>query len=355
MAYFRQTDSLEDLKNQYRILLTKFDYKDPKNAKLLAAIDKEYKKCQAYAKMAPLRKAKDDFVRKMDEEERQRVLEQQKKAEYNEQIKRRTQAHYTKADCHNYLDEAVRELKKYAYMQVRDNIKSGSAKACRNELDVFRMNGYRKTYINLRTLGKLTKQSDLAGIVETGDNVEIALVSLANDNNKEQILHKMEEKLGAVYVNAYKEACEKYMDDVEYARVIANENKRDREDKRIEPFRKVIYMITRVMASIIFGAVAFLIVMAIFAMLTTLTGRGIVSNIITIIGVVEGIMVVVLVVKILNRLLDFDQYNEVTTKKTAYSRVTEGEKYDELEKNENISKNTSGIIRLIFRLLGIRI
>ena len=58
MAYFRQTDSLDDLKQQYKRLLTKFDYKDPKNAKLLEAIDKEYKKCQMYAKMAPLSQQK---------------------------------------------------------------------------------------------------------------------------------------------------------------------------------------------------------------------------------------------------------------------------------------------------------
>lgn len=44
MAYFTQTDSLDDLRNQYKRLLIKFDFKDPKNAKILEAIDREYKK-----------------------------------------------------------------------------------------------------------------------------------------------------------------------------------------------------------------------------------------------------------------------------------------------------------------------
>lgn len=68
-----------------------------------------------------------------------------------------------------------------------------------------------------------------------------------------------------------------------------------------------------------------------------------------------GILMAICVIKLVNRLLDFDQYREVTTKRTAYSRVTEGEKYDEIKKNENLSKNTSGVIRLIARLFGFRI
>lgn len=44
MAYFRQTDSLDDLRDQYKNLLKKFDFKDPKNAKILEEIEREYKK-----------------------------------------------------------------------------------------------------------------------------------------------------------------------------------------------------------------------------------------------------------------------------------------------------------------------
>lgn len=185
MAYFRQTDSLDDLKQQYKRLLTKFDYKDPKNAKLLEAIDKEYKKCQMYAKMAPLRKAKDDISRKLDESERERVRQEQERAAYNAEIKRRTQMHYTKADCERYLNEACRALKNYAYLKVRDNTKTGHSSTCRSDLYNFRMDGYRKTYINMRTLGRLGgENSEYSEIMRATDNVEIAFVALSDEKIK---------------------------------------------------------------------------------------------------------------------------------------------------------------------------
>ena len=169
------------------------------------------------------------------------------------------------------------------------------------------------------------------------------------------MLRKLEEKLGAIYVNSYKEACEKYMDEVDYARTLAQQNKQDREEKIVKPFRTVSYAMARIVASIVFGTIAFGFIMVIFALFEEITKSKVIRNAIFVVGIVVGIFVARLVIKLVNRLLDFDQYREVTTRKTAYSRVTEGEKYDEIKKNENISKNTSGIVRLICRLLGIRI
>ena len=356
MAYFRQTDSLDDLKQQYNRLLTKFDYKDPKNAKLLEAIDKEYKKCQMYAKLAPLRKAKDDISRKLDDNERERVRQEQERAAYNAEIKRRTQMHYTKADCERYLNEACRALKNYAYLQVRDNIKKGYSSACRNYLHSFRQDGYRKTYINIRTLGRLEgADSEYAEIMRATDNVEIAFVALSDEKNKDQILRKLEEKLGMVYVNAYKEACEKYMDEVEYARTLASENKQDREDKRIKPFRNAFYALMRVLLSIIFGVLAFGIMFVIFIAFSDIASNTSIGNIICIIGIFVGILAAIGAVKIANRLVDFEQHREVTDKKTAYSRVTEGEKFDEMQNFEQKTKSRTGVLRLILRLLGFRV
>ncbi|WP_455720038.1 hypothetical protein [Agathobacter sp.] len=363
MAYFTQTDSLDDLRNQYKRLLTKFDYKDPKNAKLLAEIDKEYKKCQTYAKMAPLRKAKDDFARKLDEDEMARVQAERERAEYNAEIKRRTQRHYTKEDCQNYLNIACRELKNYAYLKVRYYMKSaGGASTCRNDLDTFRMNGNRKTYINLRTLGKLTNDRDLLKVIEAGNDVEIAFVALADKNNKERILQKLEEKLGAVYVAAYKEACDKYMDDVDYARLVARENKQNKAEKITKPMESALIMIIRVVASIVLGTIAFGVTFAILDMFLTFVCdasniklSGIILWGIVTIEVIVAVFVALAVIKVINKLISEDTYQGVSDKKVSYSRVTEGEKYDEIKKNENLSKNTSGVIRLVARLLGFRI
>ena len=59
---------------------------------------------ELHVAMAPLRKAKDDFARKLDEDEMARVQAERERAEYNAGIKRRTQRHYTKEDCQNYLN-----------------------------------------------------------------------------------------------------------------------------------------------------------------------------------------------------------------------------------------------------------
>ena len=59
----------------------RFDYKDPKNAKLLEAIEKEYKQCERYVKMAPLRQAKANV-------DRQRQREEYEKQQYYRDIEK---------------------------------------------------------------------------------------------------------------------------------------------------------------------------------------------------------------------------------------------------------------------------
>lgn len=353
MAYFRQTDSLEDLRDQYKKLLMRFDYKDPKNAKLLETIDKEYKQCERYAKMAPFRQAKASVERKIEQNERDRQRAEYEKQQYYKNIRERSQRKYTKEECAAYLREATKVLKDYAYMQVRKNVKNNDIRMCQMAIDGFRMQGYRKTYVSLRAQRQWNRDEFLLDVIEAGDNLECAIVSLTNGSNKESTLQQLEEKLGKVYADAYMEACEKYMDSVDLARTIAVGHKQAKADKIAKPMEAFFMVITRIVGSIVFGGIAGGMTFLMVVMLSDLADSTAVGNMICIAGAVLGLGVMIFTIKAFNRLLTNTSDKGMSDKKVASSRITEAEMYERMQKNENSAKTTTGILRIILRLFGL--
>lgn len=353
MAYFRQTDSIEDLKAQYKVLLTKFDYKNPKNAKLLEAIDKEYKQCERYAKMAPLRKAKADIERKAEQNERERQRAEYEKQQYYKSIRERSQRKYTKEECARYLQQATKALRDYAYMEVRKYVKSKCISICQTSIEGFKIQGYRKTYVSLRSQRQWNGDELLREVIETGDNLECAIVSLTNASNKESTLRQLEERLGKVYADAYIEACEKYMDSVDFARLIAAGNKQDKVNKAMKPIESFFYAITRVVGSIVFGGITGFITFGLVVTLSDLADSTAVGNMMGVIGIVLGIIVAIITIKGFNRLLTNTSDKGMSDKKVASSRVTEAESYERMLQGEQTGKTTAGIMRIILRLFGL--
>ena len=300
MAYFRQTDSLDDLRDQYKKLLMRFDYKDPKNAKLLEAIDKEYKQCERYAKMAPLRQAKANVERKIEQNERDRQRAEYEKQQYYKNIRERSQRKYTKEECASYLQEATKALKDYAYMQVRGNVKSKCISMCRTAIEGFRIQGYRKTYVNLRAQRQWNRDEFYIEVVEAGDNLECAIVSLTNGKNKESTLQQLEEKLGKIYADAYIEACEKYMDNVDFARTIAAGHKQAKVEKITKPMETFFTIITRIAGSIVFGSIAGFSTFALFLLFSDGSPIG---EMIGYVGAVFGVIAFLVTVFALNKLI----------------------------------------------------
>lgn len=353
MAYFKQTDSLDDLRDQYKKLLMRFDYKDPKNAKLLEAIDKEYKQCERYAKMAPLRQAKANVERKIEQNERDRQRAEYEKQQYYKNIRERSQRKYTKEECTSYLQEATKALKDYAYIQVRDNVKSKCISMCRTAIEGFRIQGYRKTYVNLRAQRQWNRDEFFMDVVEAGDNLECAIVSLTNGKNKESTLQQLEEKLGKVYADAYIEACEKYMDSVDFARTIAAGHKQDRMTKVTKPMETFFTTLTRIVGSIVFGGIAGGATFLMIVMFSDLADSAEVGNVICMVGAVIGVLVMLFTIKAFNRLITNTSDKGMSDKKVASSRITEAENYERMLKGEQTGKATAGILRIILRLFGL--
>lgn len=86
MGYFNNPRSEEELKDQFRKLLIKYDYRNPKNQKLIAAIRREYdqellniKRANGYQTFGDKVKAHSDKVKQERQQERQRVAQLQNK------------------------------------------------------------------------------------------------------------------------------------------------------------------------------------------------------------------------------------------------------------------------------------
>lgn len=349
MAYFKQTDSLDDLRDQYKKLLMRFDYKDPKNAKLLEAIDKEYKQCERYAKMAPLRQAKTKIEQKAEQSERERQRAEYEKQQYYKNIRERSQRKYTKEECSAYLQQATKALKICASMRVRQFVKQKNIGMCQMDIEGFKTQGYRKTYVNLRSQRQWNRDEFLMDVIEAGDNLECAMVSLTNASNKESMLQQLEERLGKVYADAYIEACEKYMDSVDFARTIAAGNKQNKINKAFKPVETLFTLILRVVGSIVFGTITGFLTLAIVLMFTDGSPTG---ELIAGLGVVLGIVVFILTARAFNRLITNISDKGMTDKKVASSRITEAENYERMQKNEQTAWTISGVLRLLLRLLG---
>lgn len=86
MGYFNNPRSEEELKDQFRKLLIKYDYRNPKNEKLISAIRREYdqellniKRANGYQTFGDKVKAHSDKVKQERQQERQRVAQLQNK------------------------------------------------------------------------------------------------------------------------------------------------------------------------------------------------------------------------------------------------------------------------------------
>lgn len=349
MAYFKQTDSLDDLRDQYKKLLMRFDYKDPKNAKLLEAIEKEYKQCERYAKMAPLRQAKVKMEQKVEQNERERQRAEYEKQQYYKNIRERSQRKYTKEECSAYLQQATKALKICASMRVRQFVQQKNIGMCQMDIEGFKIQGYRKTYVNLRSQRQWNRDEFLMDVIEAGDNLECAMVSLTNASNKESMLQQLEERLGKVYADAYMEACEKYMDSVDFARTIAAGNKQAKINKAVKPVETFFTVITRIAGSLVFGSITGVLTFAVVVMFSDGSPIG---EMIGYAGAVLGFVVFILTIRAFNRLITNISDKGMTDKKVASSRITEAESYERMQKNEQTAWGISGALRLLLRLLG---
>lgn len=114
MAYFNNPRTEEELKNQFRQLLIKYDYRNPKNEKLISAIRKEYDQTLLQIKRANgYQTTRDKMTNAIKKAEQDRANECQR-------ITNLKNKRYTKQDLSNLLDEEKRYIEQIVRSAVHD-------------------------------------------------------------------------------------------------------------------------------------------------------------------------------------------------------------------------------------------
>lgn len=217
MSYFNSPHTEEELKNQYREILSKHDYHNPQNEKLMNDIRKEYEETLMKIKRAngyrtPFEKITDSAKNYVKSE-----INEYKaiKAAERERISNLQNHQYTKEECIESYNKV-----KYCLKQVIESTvkKSGSDLISRiNSLDNI---GFYQ-WFNVTTMGRYfpPTDSELKNYNSAREVLEYAIQSISEQTktNYEKNLLKMEDSLGGYFKEYYRECCDKYVDPIEIA------------------------------------------------------------------------------------------------------------------------------------------
>ncbi len=216
MSYFNNPRTEEELKDQYRKLLSKYDYHDPRNEKLTSDMRKEYEEILMKIKRAngyrtPLEKVTDsakNFVKNEINDYKTA------KAAEKERVDRLRNHKYTKEE---YI-QSYNNVKYYLKQVIESMVKNSGS----NLVVISRINSldnitfYQWFNVQPYYYGNFELKEKYTSAREV---LEYAIQSISEQTKTdyENNLLKMEDSLGKYFKAYYRECCDKYADPIEVA------------------------------------------------------------------------------------------------------------------------------------------
>ncbi len=332
MSYFDNPKTEEELKNQYRRLLIKYDYRSEKNIKIIEEIRREYNSLQMQIKRAngyrtPTEKIHDEVkaftkeVREVHQAEEQRIS----------QLKNHT---YTKAEIQSLIEKTKACVDKIVYSIVKKQLvpyvslhkvvsRCDSEQICR----WFNTHAVNTVPVNLHT------EYD-----EVREKLEYALKSRSDDKkSQEEFMVQMEKMIGNHIALVFR----KYEDELIDPIVIAEQDMQEYEEKRSSQrgydFAKIVY-------------IGLWIVLVIYALFEGLTNKHVSMSISLILIAVSTVVVYLmyfLMIKIprkLNKAFEKKTYAGIGNRKHN-SRMSEKKQYQS-------DRAFNSIVQFITRFFG---
>lgn len=215
MSYFNNPRTEEELKDQYRKLLSKYDYHNPQNVKIMSDMRKEYEETLMKIKRAngyrtPLEKVTDSAKSYVKSE-----INEYKaiKAAEKERINRLRNHKYTKEE---YV-KSYNSVKHYLEQMIEDIIKCNAFTVIITQnINILDNIGFYQWFNTQEYFGSPELR---AKYISAREVLEYAILSISEqtktDNDKN--LLKMEESLGKYFKEYYRKCCDKYLDPIEVA------------------------------------------------------------------------------------------------------------------------------------------
>ncbi|MBO5057379.1 MAG: hypothetical protein J6C64_13640 [Lachnospiraceae bacterium] len=214
MAYFNNPRTEEELKDQFRKLLAKYDYRDPKNEKLISAIRKEYdeklleiKRANGY--QTTFEKVSNTIEKKLDEVKKANEAEKAR-------IERLKNHRYTKEEYVKLYNNVKLNLSNLIQALVIENKCTKNIINRLNELDNV---GFYQWFNAQRFFIAVSDDELMEKYNSSREILEYAIQSISKQTKTkyEKNLEIMEEAMGKYFREYYQACCDKYLDPIEIA------------------------------------------------------------------------------------------------------------------------------------------
>lgn len=245
MKYFNNPTTEEELKNQYRKLLIKHDYRSEKNAGIIAEIKKEHDMIQIQIKRSNGYRTTSEKV--IDGAKELHREYSNARREEEERISRLKNHKYTKVEIQSLVDETKKYITKiiyiilkkqsYDYVNLKDVVKK-----CDTEQIARWVNTHARKMVD----SKLSDEYD-----EIREKLEYALKSQSKDKkSQEAFMIQMEKMMGNHIISVFNKYEKEIVDPI----IVAEQNMRSYEtkksDKKEMKFRKILYWIAWIVSAV---------------------------------------------------------------------------------------------------------
>lgn len=337
MSYFNNPRTEEELKNQYRQLLIKNDYRNPKNEAIINAIRKEYEEHSMQIKRAngyrtPVEKIGDYISKEATERNNARIAEQNR-------VKGLQKHKYTKEEYTKALNSVKYYLRQTIEIIVKNKTFTSAIITKLNRLDDI---GFYQ-WFNAQCF-TWTGDIELDNKYNSSREVlEYAIKSISEQThtNQEKNMLTMEKSLGQYFRDYFNACCDKYLDPIDIAKHEMDSRKEAKTQSKLIVFTcyGITWMIT-------------------FALFAVFTGMNVTAT--TNVELLMGVNVVLATIISIplgkffsKKFLKFDKRTTYSTYGTGYqkARVSETKTYETTKTNTNIIRL---FFRTILRMFGIR-
>lgn len=215
MNYFKDVDTEDELIEQYRRLLIKYDYKSGRNQKIIEEIEKEYK---LVLKRMPIEgKNVPEFVKTISRSMNAAEQKQQAEADRKKALATRS---YTKKDLSDYINEKKMFIRRSLIEIIKDGVTYQWMKSniLHNMTDFAIFEGY------LSNLKNINDRSWEKGFHDIDEKIEYAVFYLTgrNEKNTETVLRKLDSQMGAYIRSIFPQLEDEYADPILVRQSIKN-------------------------------------------------------------------------------------------------------------------------------------
>ena len=238
MRYFNNPKTEEELKNQYRQLLIKYDYRSEKNASIIAEIKKEHDAILMQIKRANGYRTVSEKIVDGARDIHAGIVET--KREEEKRVNNLKNHNYSKAEIQNLILETTKCIQKIVRSIVKkQSLDYISLRKVVKSCDTEQIARWFNTHMEHMVILALSREYN-----EVREKLEYALKSQSKDKkSQEAYMIQMEKMMGKQIVNAFDKYEEELVDPILVAELNVRKQEQVKGNKKFDKFQKLLFVL----------------------------------------------------------------------------------------------------------------